>query len=183
MRGGCTAICEVDCEAVGEADVGRHMGRQAQRAAVLQPLPPRPYTNSQSDARMSRGGDARLSLCWVSPDGGGGPWRGLLHMYGFAGCGGEEMRGRAVNAELEGAGGCCTGKGKEWGICPYRPPADQCLILQGHARRWNSQDPGLSVLYVSTEPVSSPLLLSRADTKDRTRAPDGVKAMHPPPYR
>ena len=75
------------------------------------------------------------------------------------------------------------GKGKEWGICPYRPPADQCLILRGHARRWNSRDPGLSVLYVSTEPVSSPLLLSRVDTKDRTRAPDGVKAMHPPPYR
>ena len=72
------------------------------------------------------------------------------------------------------------GKGKEWGICPYRPPADQCLILRGHARRWNSRDPGLSVLYVSTEPVSSPLLLSRADTKDRTRAPGGVKAMHPP---
>ena len=75
------------------------------------------------------------------------------------------------------------GKGKEWGICPYRPPADQCLILRGHAIRWNSRDPGLSVLYVSTEPVSYPLLLSRADTKDRTRAPDGVKAMHPPPYR
>ena len=22
-------------------------------------------------------------------------------------------------------------KGKEWGRCPYRPPADQCLILRG----------------------------------------------------
>ena len=66
---------------------------------------------------------------------------------------------------------------------PVSSLADQCLILRGHARRWNSRDPGLSVLYVSTEPVSFPLLLSQADTKDRTRAPYRVKAMHPPPYR
>ena len=90
---------------------------------------------------------------------------------------------RARAAFFTSCSAAAAGKGKEWGICPYRPPADQCLILRGHARRWNSRDPGLSVLYVSTEPVSSPLLLSRADTKDRTRAPDGVKAMHPPPYR
>ena len=72
---------------------------------------------------------------------------------------------RSMPAKWSRAFSACEGKGKEWGICPYRPPADQCLILRGHARRWNSRDPGLSVLYVSTEPVSSPLLLSRADTK------------------
>ena len=58
---------------------------------------------------------------------------------------------------------------------PVSSPCGPMFDPAGHARRWNSRDPGLSVLYVSTEPVSYPLLLSRVDTKDRTRAPTGLK--------
>ena len=127
------------------------------------------------EGRQQRGG-AGQGVRWMGGGGVGGGGRGVSAATGRRRTGwGWKSRG-STGAAWPVPG---KGKGKEWGTCPYRPPADQCLILRGHARRWNSRDPGLSVLYVSTEPVSSPLLLSRVDTKDRTRAPDGVKAMHP----